>query len=128
MLLPYNYVMMANPAYRADVEGCSAVCEERRWRCRRSRPWPAGGGRTGPPGRCRGTNPCDAGDALERAVQYVLSRPPLFLNTSSEASLLRPLLAAASAVDGPPPDDLLQADVVAEGIQPLFDGSELERI
>jgi hypothetical protein len=64
--------------------------------------------------------------AIGRAVRYVLSRPELFLNTSSDARLLRPTV---SALGSPAPTDAeMEADVAEFGIQPLFDGADLERI
>ena len=54
--------------------------------------------------------------------------PQLFLNTSSDARLLPTILEAAAAPAPRPPDDELDADVRAQGIEPLFDGGALERI
>lgn len=64
------------------------------------------------------------------AVRYVLSNPQLFLNTSSDARLLRPILQAAtgSPAAGAPSVNDLEADVARLGIEPLFDGEALERI
>jgi hypothetical protein len=61
-------------------------------------------------------------------VHFVLCRQHLFLNTSSDPALLRPTLEAASTVVGPPTEAEMRADVDAFAMQPLFDGSELERI
>ena len=58
----------------------------------------------------------------------MLSRPTLFLNSSSDARLLGPILDAAEAVTGAPSADELQADIAAFDMQPLFDGGALERI
>ena len=68
--------------------------------------------------------------AIDRAARYVLGHPGLFLITSSDARLLRPTLAAAArvGVDPVPTGDELGGDVVAHGMEPLFDGSELERV
>jgi hypothetical protein len=59
-----------------------------------------------------------------------LARPGIFLNTSSDARLLRATLEAASAAmsTGSPSDDEMRADVDQLGIVPLFDGDTLERI
>jgi hypothetical protein len=71
--------------------------------------------------------PLADGDALVRAVRYVLGRPGLFLNSSSDARLLRPTLQAAAG--GPvPTDEEMAADVERHAIVPLFDGAALERI
>ena len=67
--------------------------------------------------RCRGT-----GGGLRAG------RPQLFLNSSSDGRLLRPILEAASAGGDVPTDAEMQADVDRYEMQPLFDGGELERI
>ena len=129
VLLPYNFTMMANPGYRADVERLLAACAERnvavqtikavaqrRWRDDDAEPhrsW---------------YRPLPDGDALRRAVAYVLGRPQLFLNSSSDAGLLRPTVTAASGVLAPPSDADMTRDVDAHDIHPLFDGDVLERI
>jgi hypothetical protein len=59
----------------------------------------------------------------------VLGNEQLFLNTTSDATLLPTILAAASAGDlVAPADEELQADIDDFGITTLFDGNELERI
>ena len=65
---------------------------------------------------------------LQRGVRWVLGRPGLFVNSSSDYELLADVLEAAEA-GGPAPDDAaLAADQADQDIQPLFDGTELERI
>jgi hypothetical protein len=58
----------------------------------------------------------------------VLSNPQLFLNTSSDATLLEATIAAAQGDHVAPSDADVQADVSALDMMPLFDGAELERI
>src|SRR3954452_8810624 len=129
VLFPYNYSLVSEPAYRADVEALLATCAERnvaaqtiksvarrRWRDDDSRPhysW---------------YEPLDTADVLRRAVHYVLARPQLFLLSSSDAHLLRSILEAASAPIEAPTDEQMAADDAAEGIEPLFDGAAFERI
>jgi aryl-alcohol dehydrogenase-like predicted oxidoreductase len=129
VLFPYNFVLLRDDAYRADVEELLAVCASRqvatqtiksiarrRWRDDDTEPhysW---------------YKPVTEDDVLDRAVRYVLGRPGLFLLTSSDATRLRAIVEAAARGGPSPSDDELAADVVAAGIEPLFDGSELERI
>ena len=61
-------------------------------------------------------------------MRYVLSDPQMFLNTTSDARLLPPVVEAAEGTLDRPSDDEMVADNEAFGIAPLFDGSELERI
>lgn len=137
VLFPYNYVLMTNAAYRADVEELLALCTERgvavqtiksvarrRWAER------------GLPGQRSWYEPLDDPGAIERAVHYVVgaddggdsARSDLFLNTSSDARLLPAILRAVASGGARPADEAMEADLVAQAITPLFDGAELERI
>jgi aryl-alcohol dehydrogenase-like predicted oxidoreductase len=128
VLLPYNYALMSAGQYRADMEALLDVCEQRgvavqtiksvarrRWR-----------DEAGP--RFSWYEPLTDGDALVRAVRYVLGRPGLFLNSSSDTRLLKPTLVAAAAGGPVPADEEMAADAGRQGIEPLFDGEALERI
>jgi aryl-alcohol dehydrogenase-like predicted oxidoreductase len=128
VLLPYNYTVMSDDGYRSDVEALLGVCQERGVAVQTiksvaRRRWPEGATQ-----QFSWYEPLADGDALGRAVRYVLGRPGLFLNSSSDARLLRPILEAAN-VGGPiPTDEEMAADVARHGIEPLFDGAALERI
>ena len=128
VLFPYNYSMMQNQAYRQDVEDLLALCAERNVAVQTiksiaRRRWPEN-----PARRFSWYEPIDDPDALSRAVNYVLARPGLFLNTSSDARLLPQALSTAGGSIVAPSDEEMEADVVRLGITPLFDGAELERI
>ena len=127
VLFPFNHVMMDIPSYAADVatllERCSTdrvavqtikAVARRRWDGDRS-------------GKRSWYEPLEDPDAITRAVHYVLGHDGLFLNTSSDATLLRTILTAASDVQ-PVSGDRLAADRLAQGMVPLFDGADLERI
>jgi len=129
VLLPYNFTVQQDPAYRASFDALVATCAEREIAVQTikslaRRRW--GDGDDGP--RFAWYQPLPPGDALERAVAYVLGRPGLFLNTSSDATLLDATVAAASRSLVVPPDEAMAADVAAHAMTPLFDGGELERI
>jgi aryl-alcohol dehydrogenase-like predicted oxidoreductase len=131
VLLPYSYVLSQDDGYRSEFEALRETCAERgvavqtiksvarrRWEPTDESPhysW---------------YEPLVDEAAIGRAVRFVLSQPDLFLNTSSDGRLLRPILAAASAADAhvPPADEELAADVRTHGMRPLFDGGVLERI
>lgn len=130
VLFPYNYVLLQDPAYRADVEALLALCAERSVAAQTiksvaRRRWT---GDDGP--RFSWYEPLSDPAPLQRAARFVLSRPQLFLNSSSDARLLQPLLEAASAPDATeaPADGEMAADVERYAMRPLFDGGELERI
>jgi aryl-alcohol dehydrogenase-like predicted oxidoreductase len=120
VLLPYNYTMLEQPAYARDFEALVATCEEhsvavqtiksvarRRWQDDSAR-------------RFSWYEPLRDAEALARAVRFVLARPGIFLNSSSDATLLRLTLEAASQ-PGPAPDpEALAADVAHYDMLPLF--------
>jgi aryl-alcohol dehydrogenase-like predicted oxidoreductase len=127
VLLPYSFVLMQNGPYRADVDALLAACQQRRVAVQTIKSVARRRWVDDREPHYSWYEPIADGGALGRAVRYVLARPGLFLNTSSDARLLRPILEAAST-GGAPLDDQLEADVLAQGVQPLFDGGELERI
>lgn len=93
VLFPYNYTMMAQPAYAADVEALVSRCQaddvaiqtiksvaRRRWTEANAR-------------KFSWYEPLLDPEPVRRAVHYVLARKGLFLNTSSDARLLPTILA-----------------------------------
>lgn len=129
VLVPYNFALQQDEAYRGDVEELLARCADRGVAVQTiksvaRRRWAAGDDQP----HFSWYEPLAEGASLARAVRYVLGRPQLFLNTSSDARLLRPILEAAASPAPPPGDAEMQADVADQGIRPLFDGEHLERI
>jgi aryl-alcohol dehydrogenase-like predicted oxidoreductase len=128
VLFPYNFSLLADDRYRADVEELLDQCDRRRVAAQTiksvaRRRWT---GDVGP--RFSWYEPLPVGPALERAVRYVLAPPQLFLITSSDARHLQHTLETAASPAPPPSDAELREDRVAENVQPLFDGAGLERI
>ena len=120
VLLPCNFTMLAQPDYAADFEALLAQCRERgvavqTIKAIARRRWPDGELR-----RFSWYEPIRDAEALRRAVHYVLARPGVFLNSSSDASLLPALLAAAEEPLAPPSARELERDVVRLEMLPLF--------
>jgi aryl-alcohol dehydrogenase-like predicted oxidoreductase len=129
VLLPFSYVALQDGAYRSDVEALLARCAEddvavQTIKAVGRRRWPED--HTG--ARHSWYEPIRDPAAIGRAVRFVLSHAQVFLNTTSDASVLPLILDAAEAGGERPSDDELQADVDALDMQPLFDGGALERI
>ncbi len=128
VLFPYNFVLLERPDYRADVEALLELCADRRVAVQtikaiaRSR-WV--GSREG---KFSWYEPLTDPEAIRRAVHYVLGNEQLFLNSTSDATLLPALFAAAEAEVHAPSADELRADIETFGITSLFDGDALERI
>ena len=129
VLLPYNHLVRQDPAYRTECDALIATCAARGVAVQTiksiaRRRWPADS--TDP--HYAWYQPLADPDAIARAVAYVLGRPNLFLNTSSDATLLRRTLEAAAGEQAVPSDAAMDLDVRDHDMAPLFDGAELERI
>ena len=96
VLLPYNFAMLSQPAYAADFSALMQTCGERhvavqtikavarrRWRDEDKSP------------RYSWYEPLREPGAIGRAVRFVLSQEGIFLNSSSDATLLPTILEAA---------------------------------
>jgi aryl-alcohol dehydrogenase-like predicted oxidoreductase len=120
VLFPYNFTMLRNPRYACDVEALLAACIRRGVAVQTiksvaRRRWENGDER-----KFSWYEPLRDRDAIRRAVHFVLSRPGLFLNSSSDATLLRDILDAASAPPVEPERAEMEADVERYGMRPLF--------
>lgn len=120
VLFPYNVTMLAVPEYAADAETLIARCQERgvamqTIKAVARRRWQGEGQR-----RFSWYEPLTDPDAIRRAVHFVLARPGVFLNSSSDATLLPHILEAAAAPVVAPPAEELAADVARFEMQPLF--------
>ena len=131
VLFPYNFTLMQERGYRADVEALLALCAERNVATQTiksiaRRRWadakPA-------PGEKRQSwyEPLTDPHAIAHAVNYVLGHPQLFIDSSSAIDQLVHVLAAAEKLSAPNEADLAD-DVSSYGMTALFDGAELERI
>ncbi len=131
VLLPVNFVLFDNPAYRADVEALLDVCAERDVAVQTIKAIARGrwsDGATSGPGRFSWYDPLTDPEPIARAVRYVLSHPQMFLNTTSDARLLPMVIDAATGDVTAPSSVDLRADIEQQGISALFDDEALERI
>jgi aryl-alcohol dehydrogenase-like predicted oxidoreductase len=120
VLFPYNFTMMNIPTYAGDVEALLQTCRERgvaaqTIKSAARRRWQSDDVR-----KYSWYEPLRERDALRRAVAFVLSRPGLFLNSSSDATILGEILEAASAPAAAPARAEMEADVARYEMQPLF--------
>ena len=120
VLLPYSFMMMQTPEYATDFEALLLLCQargvavqtikavaRRRWQDDTQR-------------RFSWYEPLREPDAIRRAVHFTLSRPGLFLSSSSDATILRHILDAATELGPTPSRNELEADVTRFAMQPLF--------
>jgi aryl-alcohol dehydrogenase-like predicted oxidoreductase len=120
VLFPYNFTMLEIGQYGADVEALLKVCRERGVATQTiksvaRRRWSNGDGP-----KFSWYEPLRDRDAIRRSVHFVLSRPGLFLNTSSDATILRDILDAASVKATAPTRAEMEADVAHYAMEPLF--------
>jgi aryl-alcohol dehydrogenase-like predicted oxidoreductase len=120
VLLPCNYTMLRIPEYAADYRALLDLCRQRGVAVQTiksvaRRRWTDETGR-----RFSWYEPLLDEQAVARAVHFVLAQPDVFLNTSSDLRLLRPILEAASRPAEAPPQGALEADVARFAMQPLF--------
>ncbi len=120
ILFPYNFTMMGIGQYADDAEALLKLCNQRTVATQTiksvaRRRWQNGEGR-----KFSWYEPLRDRDAIRRAVHFVLSRPGLFLNSSSDAGILRDTLAAASETVKAPVRSELEADVAHYEMAPLF--------
>ncbi len=128
VLFPYNFTMLGIDQYAADVEVLIKLCNERgvatqTIKSAARRRWQNGSER-----KFSWYEPLRERDALRRAVHFVLSRPGLFLNTSSDTTILRDILHAALESPTTPAREAMEADVALYAMEPLFIPGETDRI
>ncbi len=128
VLLPYSHVLLQDEQYAADVEELLHACAERDIAVQTIKSVARRRWTDAPERRFSWYEPLPEGDALTRAVHFVLADDRLFLNTCSDARLLRATCEAAEAFESAPSDEQLAADREAHRMVPLFDGEALEVI
>jgi aryl-alcohol dehydrogenase-like predicted oxidoreductase len=123
VLLPYNYITLQNPYYVENFDGLLATCLQRNVAVQTIksiayRPWM---GRQNT--HTTWYEPLQDQADIDLAVQWVLKRPGIFLNTASDLALLPLVLDAASRFQpgqDDPTDEAMQALVARVGMVPLF--------
>jgi aryl-alcohol dehydrogenase-like predicted oxidoreductase len=133
VLLPINFMLMQEPAYRADVDELLALCADRDVAVQTIKAIARGRWNTDEARRFSWYEPLTDPGAIGRAVRYVLANEQLFLNTTSDARLLDHIVAAAQVDPSDtgivaPDESALRDDIAEFGITPLFDGDRLERV
>ncbi len=120
VLFPYNFTMLNIAQYAADVDALLKLCRERGVATQTiksvaRRRWQNGDGP-----KFSWYEPLRDREAIRRGVHFVLSQPGLFLNSSSDATILRDILDAASEKPTAPARAEMEADVARYAMQPLF--------
>jgi aryl-alcohol dehydrogenase-like predicted oxidoreductase len=128
VLFPYNHSLLSIPQYLEDVAALREVCRRRNIATQTIKAVARRRWDDGTEGHRSWYEPLTDHDAIQRAVRYVLSQPDLFLNTTSDATLLPLILEAAQGELARPLDEEMNRDIAEFGMTPLFDGGVLDRI
>ena len=120
VLLPYNPAMMRNPQYAADFEALLAHCQQHNVAVQTiksltRRPWGSQ-----PQTHATWYEPLTEPAAVQAAVDWVLARPGLFLNTVGDIHLLPAVLEAASRFDPATNQTEAAARLAPYTLEPLF--------
>ena len=120
VLLPYNFRQLQDARYREEFEALAAVCAERGVAIQTIKsialaPWD---------GRPQTANtwyePLTDPAEIELAVDWVLGREGIFLNSVGDVNLLPQVLDAAERFELRPDDATMQALVQRRSLEPLF--------
>jgi len=128
VLFPYNFTMLGIEQYADDVEALIKLCGARGVATQTIKSAARRRWRNGTERKFSWYEPLRERDALRRAVHFVLSRPGLFLNTSSDATILRDILDAALEPPIAPAPEEMRADVEHYAMEPLFIPGVSDRI
>jgi aryl-alcohol dehydrogenase-like predicted oxidoreductase len=132
VLLPYNYSMMQNEEYAREFGELLEVCAGRGIAVQTiksiaRRRWREGDDQK----KFSWYEPIREPEAIERAVNWALCNAGVFVNSSSDATLLRAMLEAAGRFESEQADALnlaMAKDMSALGIEPLFVAGALDSI
>ena len=109
VLLPYNYMMMQEPRYREEFESLYNICQDKGVAIQTiksiaKRRWPEDDASP----RFSWYEPYRDEDVIRRAVHFVLARNSLFLNSTSDATLLPKIFAAIELFNEGIADNLIE--------------------
>ncbi|MBM3799278.1 MAG: aldo/keto reductase [Actinobacteria bacterium] len=128
VLFPFNPSLLRLPEYEHDVRHLREICEARGVAMQTIKSIARRRWDDGPSGHRSWYEPITEPASIATAVRFVLSNDDLFLNTSSDATLLPHILDAAQRTIATPSTVEIDVLIAAEELTPLFDGAALERI
>ncbi len=120
VLLPYNFMLMQNPAYAADFESLYALAQSRNVavqliKTAQRRPWRD-------PSHFAATwyEPFTDQASIDLVIHWALGRSGAFINTAGDIHLLPKLLAAASSFGQAPSTRQMQSLLESQAAEPLW--------
>jgi len=120
VLFPYNYPMMQNPQYVADVIDLMRLCEARNTAVQTIKSITRGG--WGDRQRTRNTwyEPLEDQADVDLAVHWVLGDPQVFLNSVADTHLLPKVLKASQGFQSRPSEGEMASMIARLQMEPLF--------
>lgn len=121
VLLPWGWQCARHPTYAPDFEATLALCEKRGVAVQTIKaiargPWAAGAKRDHP----TWYQPLEDEADITKAVQWVLARPGIFLNSAGDVGLLPTILRAAAATPEPTTDATMADLAQRTGMASIF--------
>lgn len=120
VLLPYNFMMLQNPRYAADVQALFSLCAERHVAIQAIKSIARGAWGEHTQTRSTWYRPLEQQADIDLAVHWVLGEPTVFLNSAADIHILPRVLDAAQRYQSRPLDSEMQALADRTGMQPLF--------
>lgn len=120
VLLPYSYTMMRDEVYEHDFEMLVKTCQERNVAVQTIKSITRGPWATTERSRSTWYQPLEDPADIDVAVQWVIGRPGIFLNTVGDIHLLPKVLEAAARFERRPTDAEMKAVVEQQHMTALF--------
>jgi len=120
VLFPYNFPMLQNPQYAADVQALLQVCRERNTAVQTIKSLARREWGDEPHNRNTWYAPLEDEAHISSAVHWVLGEPDLFLNSVGDMQLLPKVLRAADAFQNKPSDEIMEGMLQQAEMEPLF--------
>ncbi len=120
VLLPYSYTVMQDEVYEHDFEALVKTCQERNVAVQTIKSITRGPWATTERSRSTWYQPLENQADIDVAVQWVIGRPGIFLNTVGDIHLLPKVLDAAARFERRPTDAEMKAVVEQEHMTALF--------
>ena len=121
VLVPYNHSLMSQDAYAESFERLLTVCQEREVAVQTikavaRRRWQKGE----KPTTTTWYHAFEEPEDVERAIHYALARPGIFVNTASDARLLKLTIEAANSFQQAPSHGDMEELHDRNAVKPLF--------
>lgn len=120
VLLPYSYTVMQDEVYEHDFEALVKTCQERNVAVQTIKSITRGPWATTQRTRSTWYQPLEEQADIDVAVQWVIGRSGIFLNTVGDIHLLPKVLDAAARFERRPTDAEMKAVVEQEHMTALF--------